>query len=697
MPPQQSPSTPDDFNNPAPDFHVDSHHHHPHHPQYHTTSSDPQSSVPYNQGGFDKDKAIGRGESGLLKAPDGGRIPKLASSPAHGKGGKVGKEERRLVYSRGPPYHDRRAPAIINGLSVGSGQLVRDPRQAGFTRSKRGYKIVAQEHSYSKKYQEGGETHPRFHRIEPCSTLSPDLLTELRSSAAKSKAARRASNSGSSTTKSKSQTGSAQSVSCSEQKPPASAGTPSTKFEQSSRNPSNTDKQLLVQSSSSSLEKSVTNPSGSVKPTTSSEKLPPLQSKSSLEKKQGAVQLKPATSPMISGTQPALKSTSVLRTRGANSSGTVKPTASSVSASTLREPPAIQTQAAPCIPPQKLMAPGKAGKMHAQTQAHQVREAISRKADSAMNGSDSSEIREFKRDTKEKTPTPLGREPLDLHGDFFLDLDPEPTSGSNSNSTCCSESEEQTESRTEDSDMEVEGADQETTETADEQPTLVDDAQTSDEESLTMSLPGSPRGEEKKSSPEQWLVSLPEPGKMRFSRLDNIGSSSDSERLSVKQMTSNRIQLRNGRVLPASHLAYQAKFTSPPSSSDTPTSPASSSSSPQKGRLRRSKRLAASNDALPPQLWGMFPVAMDSDSTADQSFEMQLSEDASSDESEFDLPDFTPKPSQTESQQHKASSSSVGRGARGRRGRGRGGWARRGGVKRGGGGGPHVPTKSSGE
>ena len=675
--PQPSPSTPSDYNNAAPEFHVDSYHHQ-HHPHYH--NEPPPFGAPHSQvGGFDKE----RRESGLLKTPDGGRLPRVASSPVHGRGGKVGKEERRSTCPRGPPYHDRRAaPAIINGVIVGPGHYLRDPRQAGFTRSQRDCKTVLQDHSYSKEYREGYEDHPRFQRIEPCSTLSPDLLTELKSSAAKKgKAARRTPKNECSTVSnhSESPTSSAESSSRVEQKPTESAGSDSpgsssNKIEQGTRNTSNPEKRPVLHS----LDKCGTKPSGTVKP---------------------IARVRPTTTTASSlGKQPLLPEStkSSLGARGMNQGELVKPPASSVETSSLQEPPAIQKNGPTTreIPPHELMADGKCGCLKIPAPAHQLREPVPKKPDTSRIQAGSSEARECKMDSEEKAPTPFERDLISLPGEFFLDLDPEPTSGSNSNSTCCSESEEPTGSRTEDSDMEIVEAEDEATETADEQPTLVDGAQASEDESLTLSLPESLQGSEvmeENNSPEKWSVTSPEPGKMRFSRLDNICSSSDSERLSVKQMTSNRIQLRNGRVLPASHLAYQAKLTTSPPSSDTPTSPTSSSSSPKTGRLRRSKRLAASSDPLSSHIWGMYSTH-DSDSTVDQSFDTQQpSEDASSDESEFEMPDFAPKSGQAEYQQTK--SPGEGRGGRGRRGRGgRGRWARRGGVKRGGG-----TTRSSGE
>ena len=637
--PQPSPSTPDDYNSPAPDFHAESHHHHHHHhSHYHPSHDPPHFSGGHAQGSFEKERGGSTRESSLLKTSDGGRLPKVPSSPVIGKAGKVGREERRFIYSRGQSYHDRRTP--VNGMSVGSGNS-RDPRQAGRSRGQWSHKMVLQEHSYSKRYQEGSENEPRFIRIGPCNKLRPDFLTELKSSASKGKAARQASNSKSLTTTNQPKPASGPAQSQVAQKQPANAAAASTKSELKS---SNSEKKPLSSQPASSVVKQTTGLTSSGK--------------------------QPSTGSIIRQSSQTASSLS-----GQNQNEKVAPTARSANTtSTTHRPSAVQTRAKPEVLPPSSTAVERPGNLRIQTTAHQ--------SDTAHNSSSSSEGKPHKTDGEEKTMTPLG--PFSSPDEFFLDLDPEP-SGSNSNSTCCSETEEMAESRTEESDMDVEDGD--TAEDADGEQTLVGETLSSDDESLTMSLPGTPRGSdvEKKGSPEKWLVSSPEPGKMRFSRLDNLGNSPESERLSVKQMTSNRIQLRNGRVLPASHLAYQAKFTSPPSS-DTPTSPASSSSSPQIGRLRRSKRLAASGDTLTPQLWGMYSMT-DSDSTAEKIHPS----DISSDESDFDLPDFTP--AQSESPVYKQSSE--GRGTRGRRGRGRGRWSRRGARR--GGGGARGPTRSSGE
>ena len=292
---------------------------------------------------------------------------------------------------------------------------------------------------------------------------------------------------------------------------------------------------------------------------------------------------------------------------------------------------------------------------------------------------------------------------------FSLDLDLEPASGSNSNSTCCSESEETGEGKNEDSDMDVEEAGQE----RDGNGTAVDELSSCDESHSLSHLSGVDKPGKAKKSPEKWSVCLPEPGKMRFSRLDNIEDASpDAERLSLKQMTSNRIQLRNGRVLPPSSLAFlaasQKVITSPPrrpasTASDSLMSPPSSTtsggsgSSPRNnggssggggsGHLRRSKRLAKTASDSGSSIWKESGSAAGSESPADRSFEMRSSDElsASSDESELDLPDFRPevlKPCLPESPLYKLpSESKTGRGKG--RGRGRGRWGRRGG-KRGG-------------
>ena len=274
---------------------------------------------------------------------------------------------------------------------------------------------------------------------------------------------------------------------------------------------------------------------------------------------------------------------------------------------------------------------------------------------------------------------------------FHLDLDPEPTSGSNSNSTCCSESEEMAEEKAEDSDMEVEGGGE----------GEAGDTAGSSDESLVIPDENTCASVDEMKSPkenQQWSVqSLPEPGKMRFSRMDNMEDSLESERVHLKQMTSNRIQLRNGRVLPPSSLAFIAasqKSVSPPQRqsallemvSKSPPSSTSTCSSPGVNRLRRSKRLAGVVGEDSRWKDSSSDVVMDSDSGVDRedgSFEMHLSEE-SSDESEFDMPDFNPvlrKSSPLDLSPYKPPSES--RPVRGKRGRGRGRGGRRGG-KRGG-------------
>ena len=173
---------------------------------------------------------------------------------------------------------------------------------------------------------------------------------------------------------------------------------------------------------------------------------------------------------------------------------------------------------------------------------------------------------------------------------FHLDLDLELTSTSCSSScgnSSSSEVEEIAEEKSEgaEGDREEEGMEGE-----------------EEEYSGLMSSSSDASGESPRN--EEWTVTSPEPGKMRFSRLDNIMSGSEGERLSVKQITSNRIQLRNGRVLPPSTLGFFAshKDTSDASRSDTSRSdtscsdasrsPSSLQTSPQSGRLRRSRRLA---------------------------------------------------------------------------------------------------------
>ena len=297
---------------------------------------------------------------------------------------------------------------------------------------------------------------------------------------------------------------------------------------------------------------------------------------------------------------------------------------------------------------------------------------------------------------KANSSSTVDGDPLGSLEGFRLDLDLEAaTSCSNSNSTCCSESEEVAEERGRDSDGEDGG----------EGMSVGGTVSSSSSEDEALSLPDD---SSTTKSPEKWSVCLPEPGKMRFSRLDNIEDSPDAERLSLKQMTSNRIQLRNGRVLPPSSLAFLAasqKISSPPTpqkesprtppylqtpqkefswtppSSQTPPSsrsPASSQSpgslmseSPGTSRLRRSKRLAVTGEVGRPAEWrrGVDSTA-DSDPTADLSFEMQLSPLESSEGSDFEVPlDFPLSP--------RNKPPCEGRAVRGKRGRGRGRWGRR--------------------
>lgn len=266
---------------------------------------------------------------------------------------------------------------------------------------------------------------------------------------------------------------------------------------------------------------------------------------------------------------------------------------------------------------------------------------------------------------------------------FHLDLDLEPTSSSNSNSTCCSESEEMAEEKGGDSDMDVEG-----------------DSGEEDGEDGTMVDGTSEQGSDGLAKTE-WTVSSPEPGKMRFSRLDNIDRSPESERVHLKQITSNRIQLRNGRVLPPSSLAFlpaSPKLVSPPQRAtpqlDAVKSEAPSTTSSQgPAQLRRSKRLAEVVEECSHSKESSGEPGGGRDSILGPSFEIQLSDVESSDGSDFDMPDFDlvpVKPSSPVSPQHTPPAEN--RSVRGRKGRGRGRGGRRGSKR----GGVHNYTRSEG-
>lgn len=267
---------------------------------------------------------------------------------------------------------------------------------------------------------------------------------------------------------------------------------------------------------------------------------------------------------------------------------------------------------------------------------------------------------------------------------FHLDLDLEPTSSSNSNSTCCSESEEMAEEKGGDSNMDVEG-----------------DSGEEDGEDGAMEDGSSEPGSDGLAKTE-WTVSSPEPGKMRFSRLDNIDRSPESERVHLKQITSNRIQLRNGRVLPPSSLAFlpaAPKPASPPQRTapqlDAVKSGApSTTSSPGPAQLRRSKRLAEVVEECSQSKESSGEPGGGRDSFLDPSFEFQLSDVESSDGSDFDMPDFDlvpVKPSPPVSPQHTPPAEN--RSMRGRKGRGGRGRGSRRGSKRGG---VHNYTRSEG-
>lgn len=310
---------------------------------------------------------------------------------------------------------------------------------------------------------------------------------------------------------------------------------------------------------------------------------------------------------------------------------------------------------------------------------------IQHKGKSPMEG-EPKETRVWGEDEEKKSSVSSDPAMCSLDG-FHLDLDPEPTSSSNSNSTCCSESEEMAEEKAGDSDMDVEADSEEGDRTMEAEPG-------SDDLAKKMSTDDN----------QQWAVTSPEPGKMRFSRLDNIDRSPESERVHLKQITSNRIQLRNGRVLPPSSLAFLAaspKLVSPPQRSPPQLDgnknhpPSMASSSPGPGQLRRSKRLAEVMEEGSQSKEINGESGGGHDSILDPSFEIQLSDEPveSSDESEFDLPDFDLVPikrSPPGSPQHTPPTET--RSVRGRKGRGRGRGARRGGKR----GGAHSYTRSEG-
>ena len=575
--------SPDDPNH-APDLHGN-HHHHGNHAPF---------------GGCERVNGAG-----------GRDIPK-----GHQESGRYfrGAGERR----RNPAYHERKGPVPLMTNGLGSGNPTRDPRQASLTRAQRSVLVVLQEHSYSRKHQEGCEEHPRFHRVPPCSQLNPQMLTELLKSScsARGKGHRKEPNS----------TG------------PAAMPTSSLPGKERVFKPT---------------------PSQSADETSFSEKKVHSQL-SSISSVRSGEELKSSPASSVRDNGEANISTS----RVQSNAHSQKPVSESDRSHQLNQPPKHSGTS---------RAPGSSDitlSCHANT------------ADSKASGED------------KNAATSLAQNSICSLDGFHLDLDLEPTSGSNSGSTCCSENEDQTGSRTGDSDMEIDESD---SVTEDNERTIVGEA--SDEEVTPVSsLPGSPRRSEvAKRSPEKWSVTSPEPGKMLFSRVDSGEGSPEGERLALKQMTSNRIQLRNGRVLPASSLAYLTKVTSPTlgssSASLTPSSPSSTSSSPQTSRLRRSRRLAGSWDPvimLNLSPWKETSATTDSDSMGDQSFEAHLS-DASSGESDFEMPDFGSKSSVCEPPQLKSEI----RGGRGKRGRGRGRWSRRG-MRRGGGGG-HGSIKNEGD
>ena len=489
-----------------------------------------------------------------------------------------------------PRFHERRTPSIINGFEGDGPQSVRDPRQAKSHRTKLEHRRVLREHSYSRRYQEKYDKHPRFRRIEPCSNFNPLLLTPLRSSSAASK------------TQSTNQTTAA------DEPPDPERGEGDSTTSTSSEKESSHFEKLQCPSAVSSerprssesdaeSECGTESPAPSTASTAQQRSLPNSESSSAMtaEPKHGS------------------EVTSLPGDVVSEKSGVVQPKHKSV-----------DEEVAPQTKPKQSKTPS---------------------------------------DEKKASTSPLTGEALCSLEGFHLDLDLEATT-SGSNSTCCSESEEMAGGGN-DSDAEDK-----------EKGTAVDGAESSSDESASLMLENG--GNLEKKSPEKWSVCLPEPGKIRFSRLDNIEDSPESERLSVKQMTSNRIQLRNGRVLPSSSLAFfttSQKVLSPPQQPSAKGSPAGSPT-----RLRRSKRLAMAGEEGTPQ-WKETGSTASSDVAADQSFEMQLSEEhsGSSDESEFELPAFDPVPLKSSLPESKTLS------VRGKRGRGRGRrgrrWGKRGGIQ----------------
>lgn len=559
-------------------------------------------------------------DANLLRAMSDSRSPNSKA---------IREDRRHNLHPKGHGY--RRHPAVVNGVEMKTdGQYnVRDPRQAVYSRasSRLGYPHshrVMKEHTYSKRYQEGCEKHPLFCRVGTCSNLSPELLTPVPSSTA-------------------SKTG-------------GGKRTTSSSSPLASTRPSNT-------TSPRARGGSTNTPTG-----------------------ESSAQQNPKTS-QSDNTPPVTPS-------GAEQEK-VPVTAKTPSSFTANEcttrPSSVMPKSAPthgsdasCNLPQATLT-GEVGKS-VRGAVKKDSDAIQAKAKSPLEG-EPKETKVWGQDEEKKSSvSSVSSVSSDaaicsLDG-FHLDLDLEPTSSSNSNSTCCSESEEMAEERGGDSDMDVEGH----------------SGEGEDGEDGTMEAgsadPGSDGLARKMSTDEnqKWTVTSPEPGKMRFSRLDNIDRSPESERVHLKQITSNRIQLRNGRVLPPSSLAFlpaSPKLISPPRRA-TPQLDAlkneapSTTSSPGPAQLRRSKRLAEVVEEGSQSKETSGDPGGDHESILDPSFEFQLSDVESSDESEFDMPDFDlvpVKPSPPVSSHDMPHTEN--RSMRGRRGRGRGRGGRRG-SKRGG-------------
>ena len=590
---------------------------------------------------------------GFKLPPEGGNPPRMDIT-----GGKM-RRERKIVQLRDPAgYYERRVPAIIRGQELVSdgNRAMRDPRQLGYgaAASRLAYRHgrrTLQEHAYSRQYQDGCDHYPLFRMVGPQNELSSRLLTPLRSSATtRTQAARQASSSGGSATT-----------------PPASAtpasATPSPTISRSKQEPSHP-KKIVSCLSSRHRSSSATSSGETADPSTTQAVSP----SSCTAKERASVQAK-----LEKKEEEDKEKRGSMETHSSVSRGRVEGGGNRIVWEAVGNSKGVQ---------------GK-GKTPKSLSVEMGGLEGGRSAE-VVDGKARVWSEEDEEDKKAGAASDALEPACSLDG-FHLDLDLEPTS--NSNSTCCSESEEMAEEKEKAGDSEEEEGD-----AGGEEPMDMDESCSSSEESLVVSLPNG--GLDERGSPEdkqKWLVSLPEPGKMRFSRLDNLDSSSESERLSLKQMTSNRIRLRNGRVLPPSSLAFltsqknhsplqkpstrtESSFkTPPPPPPAQPSAGSSSTTSPKQSCLRRSKRLAGVTEE------GARKEASRDSSEAreDQPLELQLSDEPpdSSDESEFDMPEFDPvpfkpAPSPPDSPYRPPDEGRMTRGKRGRgvgRGRARGG------------------------